>query len=164
MELAHLYTTRCTSDVNYCAGLFNKSLSDSSYWGVTRKNDYAEIIFQNITFFITSYTIRGPNYANLPKGILVQGIKNDATLYEIDNITESTIKSRLSEQTRKIKCSQSFIGLRFTVFDTWEQGSDWYSGIQRIKIFGYFGKRAPFDCTMKRRFSTDNRILVLNIE
>ena len=152
------YTVACSSDAQMCGNLFSSS-SYNGYWGTSNKNDYAMVRFTERTFRITGYELQSHGAKNMAKGILVEGIEKDGNLVEIDRIEESTLTSSYAVQKRNIRNKKAIVGVKFSIFDTWDSSMSWYSGLYKIKVFGSFNK-IMFSCQRKARYIVSRQLLL----
>ena len=98
-------------------------------------------------------------YGGKAKGILVEGIKKNGDLIDIDRIEESELKSDFATQKRTVYYRNLLIGAKFTIFDTWESYGPYYSGLSRITIFGSFNENLFHSCPHNNRYFINKKLL-----
>ena len=143
-------TFSSSSDLNCKHCPFQRTCPASTSWGAKKQHDWLSVSFGEDLLYITHYCITGKNDKCRPRGWNVDATDKQGTSYRIDTVTEGLLSSNYNE-LHKTKIHGPFSSYNFTITDTYESRSDWYSHIFGIDFFGILN---PDKSLMKKMFKT----------
>ena len=159
------YNTECNSDFDLCDKLFLHTLTQNSYWGALNKNDWVKITFKKELLYLTHYSLQASCYNNRPKGVLIEGIRENGEIEIIDNNTETGLTSSLDILTKEVNKTGPYKSIKFSVFDRYGIENNWFSGLFGIDVFGILAPKSRKTCAQKykpgRTFFNTTRQLFL---
>ena len=155
------FNIECNSDVYFCDKLFLHTMSTANHWGIKNQNDWVKLTFNKSLLYITHYSIQTSNYANKPKGVLVEGTKENGMHEIIDTNSETGLTSTYAVLTKEVDKAGPYKSIKFSVFDRYSTDTTWYSSLFGIDVFGILAPKVRYTCNQKqRRKIMDNDLLI----
>ena len=128
---------------------FLRTCQEGISWGAKNQNDWLEVSFGNDLLYITHYCITGKNSGRRTRGWNVDAKDKQGVLHRIDTVSNGLLSSNYNE-IHKIRSHGPFSSFKFTITDTYQSDSTWYSLTFGIDFFGILN---PEEALMKKMFN-----------